>query len=327
VETALDDCQLPEHLALRICGFDLGGGRTLGTVRVRDLRREHAEALVIGMKRAGYAPATTALSYGLFSQLCDRGVSRRLLAAHPVDREFYKKVLKPHLKTSDEDADPKALTEAETTHFLTIARQHSRLYPLYATGFTTGCRSVELLALQLTDDQVNLVAGERIRQLQVARTLTKGRTKHPTTGPTKSGKTRYVDIGTDLGHLLDRLKAQRPAEALRHGWRPIPPWVFTTSKGTPFGQTTPREEFVRLLHLAGLDGRGFTLHSMRHTFASLHILRGCDPKWLQQQMGHATIGITYDIYGNWFRRTDQAAASALGAALLGNHLATRAPAE
>jgi len=56
----------------------------------------------------------------------------------------------------------------------------------------------------------------------------------------------------------------------------------------------------------------------RHTFASLHILRGCDPKWLQQQMGHATIGITYDIYGNWFRRTGQAAASALGAALLCN---------
>src|SRR5262249_24538111 len=163
-----------------------------------------------------------------------------LLPAHPVDREFYKKVLKPHLKTSDEDADPKALTEAETTHFLAIARQHSRLYPLYATGFTTGCRIGELLALPLADDQVNLVAGQRIRQLQVAPTLTKGRTKHPTTGPTNSGKTRYVDIGTDLGHLLDRLKAQRPAEALRHGWRPIPPWVFTTSKGTPFGQTTPR---------------------------------------------------------------------------------------
>ena len=95
--------------------------------------------------------------------------------------------------------------------------------------------------------------------------------------------------------------------------------LFVTSNGTPYGQTTPREEFGRLLRLAGLDGRGLSLHSMRHTFASLNILRGCNQKWLQQQMGHATIGITLDTYGRWFRLAD-AAAFALGAALLGNQV-------
>ena len=95
--------------------------------------------------------------------------------------------------------------------------------------------------------------------------------------------------------------------------------LFVTSNGTPYGQTTPREEFGRLLRLAGLDGRGLSLHSMRHTFASLNILRGCNQKWLQQQMGHATIGITLDTYGRWFRLHD-AAAFALGAALLGNQV-------
>lgn len=43
-----------------------------------------------------------------------------------------------------------------------------------------------------------------------------------------------------------------------------------------------------------------TPHQMRHTFASLAIRSGANPKSLQQAMGHSTARVTTDTYGEWF---------------------------
>ena len=40
------------------------------------------------------------------------------------------------------------------------------------------------------------------------------------------------------------------------------------------------------------------LHEARHTFASVAIAAGCNPKALSKFMGHASISITFDIYGH-----------------------------
>lgn len=64
---------------------------------------------------------------------------------------------------------------------------------------------------------------------------------------------------------------------------------------------------------------------MRHSFASWHIVRGRNAKWVQQQLGHATIGITLDLYANWFTLSDTQAADTLGAALVGNSVDNGAP--
>ncbi len=41
-----------------------------------------------------------------------------------------------------------------------------------------------------------------------------------------------------------------------------------------------------------------TLHECRHTFASLMIAAGENPKAIQTFMGHATIQMTFDRYGH-----------------------------
>lgn len=43
-----------------------------------------------------------------------------------------------------------------------------------------------------------------------------------------------------------------------------------------------------------------TPHQMRHTFASLAIRSGANPKSLQQAMGHSSVKVTTDTYGEWF---------------------------
>jgi len=54
-----------------------------------------------------------------------------------------------------------------------------------------------------------------------------------------------------------------------------------------------------MLDKAGFSGTSFSPHSIRHSFACWHIARGCNVKWLQQQMGHASITVTLDVYGDW----------------------------
>jgi integrase len=45
------------------------------------------------------------------------------------------------------------------------------------------------------------------------------------------------------------------------------------------------------------------LHTLRHTFASLLINSGEHMKYVCEQMGHASIQITADLYGHLFKET------------------------
>jgi hypothetical protein len=61
----------------------------------------------------------------------------------------------------------------------------------------------------------------------------------------------------------------------------------------------------------------FTPHSMRHTFASLHILAGKPAKWVSEQLGHADVVVTLRTYARWFRQACPGAADDHGKTLFG----------
>ena len=47
---------------------------------------------------------------------------------------------------------------------------------------------------------------------------------------------------------------------------------------------------------AGLSGVRF--HDLRHTFASLMLLRGAKPKVISEALGHASVAFTMDVYSH-----------------------------
>jgi integrase len=59
-----------------------------------------------------------------------------------------------------------------------------------------------------------------------------------------------------------------------------------------------RRVMARVLKAAGLPAH-FTPHSLRRLFGSLLIAAGESPAYVQQQMGHASIHMTVDVYGSW----------------------------
>lgn len=65
----------------------------------------------------------------------------------------------------------------------------------------------------------------------------------------------------------------------------------------------------RLLTKAGLPYRKY--HATRHTYATWLLSDGADLRWVQQQMGHASIGQTADTYGHVQPERHESAAAGL----------------
>ncbi len=112
----------------------------------------------------------------------------------------------------------------------------------------------------------------------------------------KSGESRRVDMSRELTQTLKDLQTERQLEAAANGWAEIPLWVFCSETGGLLHPHNLRDRvFYRLLKAAGL--RQVRFHDLRHTFASLLLQQGESPVYVKEQMGHSSIQVTVDLYG------------------------------
>ena len=72
--------------------------------------------------------------------------------------------------------------------------------------------------------------------------------------------------------------------------------VFTSIEGKPLDPCVLTHNFTRMARRAGLEGIRF--HDLRHTFASLMLLRGAKPKVVSEALGHASVAFTMDTYSH-----------------------------
>ncbi len=125
---------------------------------------------------------------------------------------------------------------------------------------------------------------------------------------TKSRKPRKVPIIDKLATLLANhfVLLDHPSEGLLFPSANNPDWP--TDAGILRRRTHARWE------KAGLKPLGF--HEGRHTYASIGIAAGLNPKTLSTYLGHATITITFDRYGHLMPGSEVEARALLDAYLL-----------
>lgn len=168
---------------------------------------------------------------------------------------------------------------------------------LWATAFYAGLRRGELQALRWSD--VDLAGG----------VLTVERSWDAKAGliePKSTAGHRKVPIAAILrDYLVDHRLDGR--EGL----------VFGRQDGTPFAPSSISLRAANAWKREGL--RAITLHECRHTFASLMIAAGVNPKALQTFMGHSSITVTLDRYGHLFPGSEGEAAVLLDAYLAESH--------
>jgi len=72
--------------------------------------------------------------------------------------------------------------------------------------------------------------------------------------------------------------------------------VFASVEGEPLDPSVLTHAFGEICKKAGLEHVRF--HDLRHTFASLMLLRGAKPKVISEALGHASVAFTMDIYSH-----------------------------
>ncbi len=155
----------------------------------------------------------------------------------------------------------------------------------FLTAFLTGMRAGELWGLQWGDIDWNA------KQIHVKRSLW----NHQFQKPKTKNANRKIDMTERLIHDLKAWRLARPAN--QHDL------VFPSPEGFPSMHTNVMKRFFYpALRRAGL--RQVSFHSLRHSNASFRIRAGQNIKYIQGQLGHASINMTLDVYGHLFNDLD-----------------------
>jgi integrase len=72
--------------------------------------------------------------------------------------------------------------------------------------------------------------------------------------------------------------------------------IFASVDGKPIDPVVLAHNFSRIVTRAGLSNVRF--HDLRHTFASLMLLRGAKPKVISEALGHSSVAFTMDVYSH-----------------------------
>ena len=192
---------------------------------------------------------------------------------------------------ADSRVEQSTWSSDELRMFLDFVRT-DRLHAAYVLLATTGMRRGEVLGLRWSDIDVDAA------QLAVSNTLTTVGTEI-VTGPPKTARSRrhiFLDDGT-LAVLREHRRRQNE-ERLSVGpaWSGSIDYVFTDELGEPVHPDAFSRSFRRRVAEANLPS--IRLHDLRHSYATLALKAGVHPKVVSERLGHATIGVTLDLYSH-----------------------------
>jgi integrase len=267
--------------------------RTLGSMKLQALKATHLASLYADLSRSGLAPATIRHLHVVAHRAFKEAKAWGLLRDNPVDM-----VRPPKMQTQE----AKILQPHEAKALLTKLRG-APLYLLASLALGTGARRGELLALRWRD--VDLDTGRMTIEQSLEQTSAGLRTKSP---KTRHGR-RTISLPP---HLCDELREhwreqQEQRLALGLGRSPDTSTVLANHDGAPLNPDTISKQWERL-------ASGVTLHSLRHTHASMLIGSGMDVLTISRRLGHSTPAITLNIYGHLIAGSDDKAAKVMEAA-------------
>ena len=254
----------------------------LGGAKLHELRRQDIQRLADELARTEIEPATVRNALLPLRAICRRAVSRGDIQVNPTTGIELAAV---------RGRRERFATPIEAHELIEAAPSEDRA--LWATACYAGLRRGELRALRWSD--VDLAAG-------VIRVERSWDVKEGVIQPKSEAGRRKVPIASVLRDYL-----------VEHRLRGGSGLVFGRDPGTPWATGTITQRANRAWKGAGL--RPITLHECRHTFASLMIAAGVNPKALQTFMGHSSITVTLDRYGHLFPGSEEEAAVLLDAYL------------
>ncbi len=165
--------------------------------------------------------------------------------------------------------ESKALTKAHEKKFVQSCLQ-DKYYFIFFIMLYAGLRRGEALALTQNDidmksKKINIDKSFLYNEIDKTKTV---------------ASVRQVPIFNELAEHLQQFKGAG------------------TKRICPMGSESLRRRFQIVLKNAKLENKGYTIHSLRHTFATRCIEKNIPPKVVQKWMGHTTLNMTMNVYAH-----------------------------
>lgn len=270
----------------------------LGRLKLSDVKPMHCKAVLTRMDK-DYAGSTIRQAYIAMGTMFRSALMNGMIAKHPMDGVRYTKPIRAV-------SDIKFLTIEEQEKFLEVAKR-SHNYFQYALMLETGLRTGEMIGL--TWDAIDW----KKRTLTVNKTLEyRHKQGYWRAGPPKTQQSyRTIPLTSKAYAILEMVAAsvgeRKESETLSQTLEYIDRRTGQTSTlvmrdlvfinfrtGEPAKNSSYDTHLYKLCDEAGI--KRFSMHVLRHTYATRAIERGVQPKVLQKLLGHASIQTTMDRY-------------------------------
>jgi len=285
----------------------------LGAVPVRQLTPPRIQAFYTVARTGGMSDRSLIECHRRLNQALAMAERQGVIERNPVAR-----VTAPTYRPKPQ----KAWSEEQARQFLAVACTPgaSPYGPVWPVILTTGVRRGELMGLRWAD--VDLANGV----IRITGAVIREDDHHLVAGGTKRPKS-IRDLG--IGPLVvDALRAHfiaQKEERLRLGG--AAPGrargnvyqenglVFPSGAGTWIEPSNLRRDFLRLTAKAGLPP--ITIHSARHTYASVALAAGESVVAVSESLGHADVSVTLRTYAHVTAAQRAAVSARMGDRLMG----------
>ena len=253
---------------------------SLGHIQLKQLQPKAIQAYY-GKAVSQLSPRTVHHHHRVLSQSLKYGVRQGYLGRNVcelVDAPSPKKKLM------------RTLTPGEVEVLLDMAKD-SYYYPIIYCAVSSGLRQAELLGLRWRDVDLEMLS------LSVSQVLYKRRGICTFKEPKTSHSRRRVAMTPKLSIFLKEYKTERLwLYQQMEKQLTLDDLVFASVEGKPIDPGVLTHNFSRIATRAGLSNVRF--HDLRHTFASLMLLRGAKPKVISEALGHSSVAFTMNVYSH-----------------------------
>lgn len=235
----------------------------------------------------------------------------KYLESERISFDITKSLSLPEVKHKTKSQDIETYTEEEINLLLNKTPADNRLRLLIIMANGTGARIGELLALTYDDIQgddiyINktLIEKESIRNEQNNKRITL-----EVTDPKSKAGIRSLPLSPSVLDALEYHRQWHTTEMHKRGYQTR--YIFTTSNGNLYYQSTLRKSFNRLCNRIGVESKNF--HAFRRTFGTRLAAKGVPIEVLSKMMGHSDISVTAKYYINISKDQKKAALAAINA--------------